>query len=151
MFIPVGQQEQVAHAAAYPLVRADAMPKAVDGLGGCGCSGIRSVGNVNPDGLGAFPSIVGRWGVMGAPNPDGLGTNPDGLGDCSPLFRSITGQPMIDALLGAGIGFFLSPVHDTKERAIWAASAAAATSLAGTLGLIAAVGAAVYVRRPRAT
>lgn len=140
MFVQVGEREGVTHTAAYPLVRADAVPSAVSGLGGCGCSGIRSVGNVNPDGLGMFGT-----------NPDGLGTNPDGLGDCPPLMRSVTGNVLFDGVVGGAIGFLLSPVHDSKERMLWAAGGAAATSLTGIFGLMASVGLAIWVRKPKTT
>jgi hypothetical protein len=137
MFVQVGQREGVTQTPHYPLVRADAIPSAVNGFGGCGCGAIRSVGSVNPDGLGT--------------NPDGLGTGPDGLGDCPPLFRSVTGSAITDAVLGGALGFLLAPVRDMQERMLWTAGGAAATSAAGIFGLIASVGVAVYVRRPRST
>jgi len=140
MFVPVGQQVSVEQSP-YPmvradaratavsgLVRADARPTAVTGLGGCGCSGIRSVGHVNPDGLGV--------------SPDGLG------GDGPALFASVTGNALLDGVLGGALGWFMSP--NPNDRVVWAAGGAAAAALAGTLGIVASVGAAIYVRKPRA-
>jgi len=126
MFVHVGQQESVTQTPAYPLVRADAGPSAVSGFGGCGCTGIRSVGRVDPA---------------------GLGVNPDGLGEGPALFASVTGSPVLDALLGGALGWFIAPAP--HERMLWAAGGATAAALAGTLGVVASVGAAIYVRKPR--
>jgi hypothetical protein len=128
MFFPVGQQASITQGHGYPLVRADAGPSAVNGLGGCGCTGIRSVGRVDPA---------------------GLGVNPDGLGEGPALFASVTGSPVLDALLGGALGYFIAPAP--HERTLWAAGGATAAALAGTLGVVASVGAAIYVRKPRST
>lgn len=90
----------------------------------------------------------------GLPNPnfptapcDGCqGNAASGLGADQPaLFGTATGSTALDALLGAAIGYASSP--KSHERALWAAGGAAAGLLAGTLGLLGVVGAAVYVRK----
>lgn len=88
----------------------------------------------------------GSWnvptGYVGAASPK-LAVS--GLGDTPALFGSATGSTLIDALVGAGIGYAMAP--DSKDRMLWTGAGAAAALLAGTLGLVGIVGAGFYVRR----
>ena len=58
---------------------------------------------------------------------------------------SATGSMVWDALLGGGIGYLLA--KDPKDRMVWAGGGAAVSVLAGTLGILGLLGAAIYVRR----
>lgn len=72
----------------------------------------------------------------------------NGLGadGCSPaLFGSATGNVLLDALVGAGLGFACA--KNESERLLWAGAGAGAGLLAGTLGLAGILAAAIYVRR----
>ncbi len=87
------------------------------GLGaseGCGCSG---------KGLGV--------------SPDGLGVSPDGLGATNEppiLGGKVTGNTFFDAVLGAAVGYSVSP---SKNQAVkWAVGGAGAVGLFGLPGLI---------------
>lgn len=60
----VGYGPEAIEQSPYPMVPADFAPKPVSGLGGCGCSGIRSVGTVSPDGLGVSPDGLGDASQM---------------------------------------------------------------------------------------
>jgi hypothetical protein len=121
----------------------------MNGLGGCGCGKIESLGSYS----GFVPGSTGAFGL----NPDGLGQgpqwaaagvdlSPDGLGAID--FGSVTGHPIFDAALVAGLGYFIAP--SPKERNMWAAAGAAAGGLMGTVGLIAIVGFAMYSRKAHA-
>lgn len=72
---------------------------------------------------------------------------PDGLGAVPPLLASPTGYRVIDVGIGAVLGWLMAP--SKSGRPIWAAGAAAATLLTGTLGIIgtAAVGGYVHTKK----
>jgi hypothetical protein len=95
--------------------------------------------NISADGLGEA-AWQPQWAAAG------LGLSPDGLGAID--FGSVTGHPIFDAALVAGLGYFIAP--SPKERNMWAAAGAAAGGLMGTVGLIAIVGFAMYSRKAHA-
>jgi len=68
-----------------------------------------------------------------------------GLGEAPALFGTASGSVLLDTLLGAGLGYAVA--KNDSERLLWAGAGAAAGLLAGTLGLLGVVGAAIYVRR----
>jgi hypothetical protein len=109
-----------------------------------------------------FPAVPANWVGEGAPpiftSPipiDGQNcpigwtyrfVNPtSGLGEGPPLLGSATGSMIWDALLGGGVGYLLA--KDPKDRLMWAGAGAAVTVLAGTIGLLGLLGAAIYVRK----
>lgn len=61
------------------------------------------------------------------------------------LFGSATGNVLFDTLLGAALGYTMARKQD--EQLLWAGAGGVAGLLAGTLGLVGIVGAAIYVRR----
>ncbi len=61
------------------------------------------------------------------------------------LFGTATGSIFIDCILGGALGYAMA--RTKSEQVTWAGAGAAAGLLAGTLGLLGIVGAAVYVRR----
>lgn len=79
--------------------------------------------------------------------PDGLGLSPDGLGNVPPLAQSPTGNSFFDALIGAGLGAALA--DSKKQRLTYAAAGAVAVGLAGTLGIVGAVGLKLFSGRSR--
>lgn len=85
----------------------------------CGCSG-RSM-----SGFGA--------------GPDGLGAGPDGLGSSgTPLISgTVSGSQLFDAVIGAGLGFAMSP--SWKTDMLYTVGAAAAMGLIGLPGLLGVV------------
>ncbi len=60
----------------------------------------------------------------------------------APLFQSATGSMLIDALLGAGVGYLAAPSESSKKA--WVAAGALASAFAGMAGLIGAAGAGIY-------
>jgi hypothetical protein len=94
---------------------------------GCACAQIQS--------LGTFQG-----------NPDGIGVSPDGLGTYSgpPLFGSMSGNLLGDAVIGAAVSYFLAP--PSADPKLWAGLGAAAGALAGTIGLVGMIGAAMWQR-----
>lgn len=80
----------------------------------------------------------------------GMGTSPDGIGTVeTPLSRitsGLTESRLVDAAIGAALGYFVAPSSSAKLG--WAAGGAAATLLAGLLGLGGVAVAAVVVRSP---
>jgi hypothetical protein len=102
----------------------------------CACGGIQSVGN-------AFGEYVQHVPPFGA-NPDGLGAEGGGPA----LFGTVTGHNLLDGALLAGLGYLVAPRKE--DRLFWAALGAAGGALAGTIGLIGLVGAAIWVRKERA-
>jgi hypothetical protein len=89
-----------------------------------------------------WPPQPGISGMGGCECSRALGVSPDGLGE--PLLCASTGSTLVDALLGGAIGYIAAP--DKKHAPIWAAAGAGGAALAGTLGLVAVAGAALYVR-----
>jgi hypothetical protein len=77
--------------------------------------------------------------------PDGLGLSPDGLGGVPPLAQSPTGNSFFDALLGAGLGAAFAETK--KQRLAYAAAGALAVGLAGTVGIVGAVGLKLFTSR----
>jgi hypothetical protein len=82
---------------------------------------------------------VGPCGSNPGPNSESLGAID---------FGSVTGHPVFDAALVAGLGYFIAP--SPKERNMWAAAGAAAGGLMGTVGLIGIVAFAMYSRKAHA-
>jgi hypothetical protein len=113
----------------------------------CACSGIQSVGNAGTGAFGEYVSnpYLTQPGVagLGATNPDGLGAEGGGPA----LFGTVTGHNLLDGALAAALGYFVSPRKE--DRAFWAAAGAAAGAMAGTLGFLALIGAAVWIRKER--
>jgi hypothetical protein len=91
---------------------------------------------LSPDGLGAA-AWQPQWAAAG------VGLNPDGLGSID--LGSPTGNQFLDALVVAGLGYFVAPTD--KDRKMWAVAGAAAGGLLGTVGLFAIVGFAMYSRK----
>lgn len=69
-----------------------------------------------------------------------------GMGDsASTLTASTTGSMVLDAVIGAGVGYSIA--QQSSDRTAWAIGGAIVMGLAGTLGLIGLVGTAVYARK----
>lgn len=68
-----------------------------------------------------------------------------GFGATPALMGSATGNNILDAVIGAAIGYVVA--NKQSERALWAGGGAAAALLAGTLGLLGVVGAGIYMRK----
>lgn len=69
-----------------------------------------------------------------------------GLGADTPaLLGSATGSVLLDAVIGAGIGFAMA--ERKQDRLLWAGGGAVAALLAGTVGLMGVVGVGMYVRK----
>jgi hypothetical protein len=87
--------------------------------------------------LGATCSCPGLAG-----SPDGLGTSPDGLGN--PMLCASSGSSFVDAMIGAGVGYFAAPTQG--DQALWALVGAGAAWLGGLVGIIGVGAAGLYVR-----
>jgi len=92
-----------------------------DGLGRCACSGIQSLGNLSPDGVGVYEG--------------------------PPLFGQMTGSVIGDAAIGGAIAYFVAPPG--SEKGFWAGIGAALAGAGGTLGLVGIIGAAFWARGKR--
>lgn len=95
----------------------------------CACGGIQSVGNVGVAGLGV--------------NPDGLGSEGGGPA----LFGTVSGNNMVDAGLGALVGYLVAPKKE--DRVFWASIGGVGAAMAGTLGFLGLIGAAIWIRKPK--
>lgn len=73
------------------------------------------------------------------------GAGPDGLGE--PLLCSSSGSTLLDAALGGAVGYIAAPKGSKPEW--WAAAGASATALAGLMGAVCVVGAALLSRSGR--
>lgn len=73
------------------------------------------------------------------------GAGPDGLGE--PLLCSSSGSTLLDAALGGALGYIAAPKGSKPEW--WAAAGASATALAGLMGAVCVVGAALLSRSKR--
>jgi len=89
-------------------------------------------------GLGTNCSCVSGLGT----SPDGLGTSPDGLGD--PMLCATTGSSIIDAFIGAGIGYVSAPTKG--DAPLWALVGAGAAWMGGLVGIIGVGAAGLYMR-----
>ena len=74
----------------------------------------------------------------------GPGPQMAGFGDTPALFGSASGNTFVDTLVGAVLGYAMAPKQD--DKLLWAGAGGAAGLLAGTLGLVGVIGAAIYVR-----
>ena len=75
-------------------------------------------------------------------------TGTSGFGaDSTPacLFAHITGSPVFDAVVGAGLGYFVAEKGSSQPS--WAVAGAFAAYLAGTAGILGLVGAALWARK----
>jgi hypothetical protein len=96
-------------------------------------------------------SIVRKWTEVGPPPPisiSGIGQVREelcGLGE--PVLCASTGSTMVDALVGAGIGYLAAPKKE--HAAYWAAAGAAGAALAGALGILVVGAAGLYKRGSR--
>lgn len=68
------------------------------------------------------------------------------LGDTAPLFSSTTGNTVVDAALGAAVGY---AVGSKEDKLKWAALGGVAVGIAGTFGLVGIVAAGLYLSSQR--
>lgn len=91
-------------------------PQPYAGLGACGCTGMQQVsGPTDLEGLGASP-------ILGSP----------------------TGFTLLDAGLGALVGYLVA--KRTEDRTVYAIGGALAAYALGTVGLVGVAGAGLYAR-----